>query len=352
MSTLPNSRPFVLTKTGLLKSFSVFCACALTTHTCCFAGAPIAIISEAAPEAKRLNIEEIIKCDGANSFDISPDNMFLVCLPEYLQDNQSHAAVFELTHKKEIALLRFGTDALVAGKFSIDSKRLLVTTEGSAIHSFTSPNFKTEFALRYDSAVPTMIATPKDNKRFIIGDNHGQLSMLEYAAPHKLTTSNASDAIITQIELSGDGLFAAIAGASADVSLFDVSKAKTILTIPHGEKHTGMCALSPNGDYLAIANKTGLLQLWSTKTRSQLDHRTFADRLTGIRWSPDSKLLASTYSSGEVKLINIAHDTLVDVWASAQDTVSVGGPCFSSDGTYLYYLRYGVGIGRLNLNSK
>ncbi|MFK8183956.1 MAG: caspase family protein [Phormidesmis sp.] len=118
----------------------------------------------------------------------------------------------------------------------------------------------------------------------------------------------------------------------ASVSLDDTLKIwqadgtllQSINTAPTSSTYGKGIALSPNGEWIAIAHTEGQVTLWNlTDTAPQKIIEAHSDLVTTVAFNPDGKTLATAGRDGAIKLWNITNGTLIrtlsghDGWANA-----------------------------------
>jgi WD40 repeat protein len=93
-------------------------------------------------------------------------------------------------------------------------------------------------------------------------------------------------------------------------------------------------AYDPNGNYLALGNEDGLVQVVDTKSRDVLYTTQFDDAVSGLDFSPDGEVLGISSDDGNAKVVTAASgDELFSL--AGHDGYSIFGIKFSPDGTMI-----------------
>lgn len=96
---------------------------------------------------------------------------------------------------------------------------------------------------------------------------------------------------------------------------------------------------SPNGSLLAFGDKgaSGAIHLWNVAAATDRKLNGHVNPITGIAFSPDGTLLASTGNDNTARIWNVASGTVTQNFPGLRGALWTSGVAFSPDGKTLAY---------------
>jgi len=233
--------------------------------------------------------------------------------------------------------LSFSTDGLALAVSSVGSTvRLFRRSDGALLFQLVQPSLRVS-QVRYRPGPPGILA---QDLASLGGDN--TIYMWDVAYKQFLGVLSPGPSSAAALEFSGDGRWLAAAGgdnalvwdAAALPAAGWTDPVSPTITLPQAGEVTGL-ALSQDGFWLAAANATGTIELW-TVPGGQLfatlgSAGTPAQRLA---FSPDGRVLAAAYADRVIRLWSIESPG-APLAELAGHTGPITSVAFSPDGTRL-----------------
>ncbi len=185
----------------------------------------------------------------------------------------------------------------VDGKFTAvynKNQRLLELFEGNvqkAKHTFAIEGETTSIAFSSDASL--LAISTKEGIMMCWDTDKGKLK-------YKL---NGNKSLYNTLIFSPNGRIVAATGPKREVLLLDEKSGTPCYAIPAAKGYVSALAFSPNGDRLAVGMETGVIRIWNTMTKEQveiLDLNREGVSVKCMSFSPDGEQLSASYSDGSL----------------------------------------------------
>ncbi|QDT32145.1 serine/threonine-protein kinase [Thalassoglobus polymorphus] len=233
------------------------------------------------------------------------------------------------THRFQTHTLSFGTiDVSRNGK-------LIVTGSGDgSVNVIRLNRLNLPEVLWEDKHIRQLEVLPSGNEvAVIVGDERVEIRSLNRMESRKIPKFD--DKRVTSVSAHPTKNLLAIATMGNEVVLWDTKKEQVESKIPSGTESSTEALFSPDGQMLAIANRTGDVQILnlSDLTTPQTQWASDYQKLSSISFHPDSSELAVTFENGQVELRNVLKGGAI-----TQSFEVSGGPldaCYCLEGNSL-----------------
>ncbi|TWU11771.1 WD domain, G-beta repeat [Symmachiella macrocystis] len=208
--------------------------------------------------------------------------------------------------------------------FSPDGQSIISGSDDTLVMIWKPTSDKRRLLEGHEKQI-TAIAMRPDGRQFASASRDGTIRLWSLPEGNEAETLAEHDADVLAITYSPDGKTLASASYDNTVRLWDVEKGSS-LRVLNGHKDWVFCvAITPDSSYLfsGAGDEVGIL--WNLKTGEIADEFQFDSDVTAADFSPDGKLLAIGFMSGEVWLAQYADGQLKyqDMLAPAGKQVEV-----------------------------
>lgn len=162
--------------------------------------------------------------------------------------------------------------------------------------------------VRYRHGTPPVALSFLDGGRSLIGGGRDAVIRIWDAASGRplRTFIQPAGSQVMHFAISPDGNVLAAATASGIVDLWDVSTGRIDATLTGNDGPATSVAFSPDGEFLASGYENGVVRLWTTRDHKELLQLTsHAARVHAVSFSDDGKLLASASSDNTIAIWNV-----------------------------------------------
>lgn len=181
------------------------------------------------------------------------------------------------------------------------------------------------------------VAFSPDGKLLAVGDRNGLTYLLDMPSGQlRAVLPCAGDAAVNAVAFSADGNFLAAGSASSrrQVCVWSVSSLARVSMISGDGSGITAVAFSPDLTTLAVAEESGVVNLWQHQLAGTLRTPARA-RANSVAFSPDSQFLAVGGSDGATRLWDLATRTLTGTLTVHAESGSITSVAFSQSGTVL-----------------
>ena len=153
---------------------------------------------------------------------------------------------------------------------------------------------------------PNSINFSRDGSILLIGGgraaSRGVVALHDVASSDRLTVLGDELDAILAADIDKSLRRVALGGPTRIVRLFDTASGRQIQQMKRHTDWIMAVAFSPNGNYLATADRQGGLWLWEADTGLEVqDFPGHQQAITSLSWRADSKVLASCSEDGNVQ---------------------------------------------------
>lgn len=131
------------------------------------------------------------------------------------------------------------------------------------------------------------------NGRYIISGTDRIVKVLEVETGAEVTHLDIKGLVI-DFSFSQDGRYVVVGDYNNFVSVWELGTGKEIAHIPHDDIRS--VDISPNGKYIVFVGRDNIVKLWEVDSGKELTELSYEDNVYLTAFSPDSRLLASSYS--------------------------------------------------------
>lgn len=262
-----------------------------------------------------------------NSVAFSPDGGLLA----YALDLT--VILWDLTRGEEIATLRGHTDVVNSLVFSPDGSTLATASGDNTVKLWdVAAKVLTSTLNDHTNGVQSVAFSP-DGTIFVSAGGDGEVLLRNSETGNKTGLSGFMS--IHAMATSADGANLAIASASGEIQIWDLSRRSQIASLTGHTTKISSLAFSPDGTVLASSAGDALIKLWHLPARDEIVtlRSRFRESISSMVFSPDGAILASSTADGLIKLWDWSTGNEIAVLKG--HTSEVATLMFSPDGTTL-----------------
>jgi hypothetical protein len=172
-----------------------------------------------------------------------------------------------------------------------------------------------------DTYQPDDVKFSRNGKLLVIGGGHaakaGRVMVFDITSGERIISVGSGQEFDSALgaDISPDQTKIVFGGPSRMVKVFSTKDGSVLFKI---KKHTDWvmaAAFSPNGEWLATADRNGGISIWDAD--NGLEIHTLAGHksaVTALSWRPDSKLLASVSEDGSLKIWEMNEGKQAKTW--------------------------------------
>lgn len=215
--------------------------------------------------------------------------------------------IVDIENGKRVKTLRpgFVVNSLA---FAPDMKTLFIgTLNGEILSLDVQTEELTNFATHGTRGYLTFVAISGDGKT-LVTHAHKTLKIWDVKNASEIRTLKYSAYGMFRMLLTPDGktlvAFVTRGPASQQVEVVDTTTGEIKNTLKSGMVYC--VALSKNGEWVAYGGSSAVVELYNLKTGQKMSLQGHAKNITGVAFSPDNKMLASTGADSQVKIWDLA----------------------------------------------
>jgi eukaryotic-like serine/threonine-protein kinase len=145
---------------------------------------------------------------------------------------------------------------------------------------------------------------------------------------------------VSAVAVSPEGELLALADRSGSVTLWDIAARKQVATLPEAGQPKGPLAFSPHARLLASTGRDGVVKLWDARTLTEVAQLRHGGVLSSLAFSADGRRLATYTEGGRVSLWDVPTANLITNLPAPLGDDLAGRIVVSADGRLLAYGGY------------
>lgn len=241
------------------------------------------------------------------------------------------AAQRSTAQKPELVLQSGHSDSVLSLAFSPDRKTLASGGRDETIKFWDVASGTLLRTLDADTGRVGSVAFSLDGKTLVSLGEH--IKLWDVATGTELVRLEGESSQAREIALSPDGKMLASDSGREGIKLWDITSGKLVRTLTFRDTSVTSLAFSPDGKRLAIVGERNVgedktttytaIRLWDVTSGRELRARKGNFSAVSVSLSPDGRTLASGGNGSNIKLWNVANNTLIRLFKGHDDGITI-----------------------------